>query len=179
MVLREKCTSLVHLWVLPFEQEKGNNTWNGKLYSSAAWWIKKGTWSWRTEKQLIRKRGYLSEALMLSVTGKTSAPQAKMAPVYVTASQCPWLNKALISYMFLCRPRNDIPHGCESISVPAKHLPLLCCPSSSLCHPSHCLMDGADGYGCLPYSGFTQLTYQREKGRPRDTETKRREGKLG
>lgn len=140
---------------------------------------KKGTWSWRTEKQLIRKRGYLSEALMLSVTGKPSAPQAKMAPVYVTASQCPWLNKALISYMFLCRPGNDIPHGCESISVPAKHLPLLCCPSSSLCHPSHCLMDGADGYGCLPYSGFTQLTYQREKGRPRDTETKRREGKLG
>lgn len=96
-----------------------------------------------------------------------------MEAVCVTASQCPWLNKPLISYMFLCPPRNDIPRGREHISVPAKHLPLLCCPSSSLCHPAHCLMDGADGHGCLPGSGLTQLTHQRESEADRETKRQR------
>lgn len=66
--------------------------------------------------------------------------------------------------MILCLPSNDIPRGREHVSVPAKHLPLLCCPSSSLCHPAHCLMDEADGHGCLP--GF----------RPDSTDTSKREG---
>lgn len=129
-------------------------------------------------RRLIRGRGYLSETCRFSVTGKPSAPQARMEAVCVTASQCPWLNKPLISYMFLCPPRNDIPRGREHISVPAKHLPLLCCPSSSLCHPAHCLMDGVDGHGCLPGSGPTQLTHQREGGRQRDKETEGRPGWL-
>lgn len=119
---------------------------------------------------------FLSDTLRFSVTGTPSAPQARMEEVCVTASQCPWLNKPLISYMFLCPPRNDIPRGREHISVPAKHLPLLCCPSSSLCHPAHCLMDGADGRGCLPDSNPTQPTHQRERARARDKET---EGKAG
>lgn len=66
--------------------------------------------------------------------------------------------------MILCLPSNDIPRGREHVSVPAKHLPLLCCPSSSLCHPAHCLMDEADGHGCLP--GF----------RHNSTDTSKREG---
>lgn len=66
--------------------------------------------------------------------------------------------------MILCLPSNDIPRGREHVSVPAKHLPLLCCPSSSLCHPAHCLMDEADGHGCLP------------SFRPDSTDTSKREG---
>lgn len=80
--------------------------------------------------------------------------------------------------MFLCPPRNDIPHGREHISVPAKHLPLLCCPSSSLCHPAHRLMDGADGRGRLPDSSPTPPTHQRERGRQRDKETEGQPEKL-
>lgn len=99
------------------------------------------------------------------MTGKPSAQQARMEVGCVTVSQCPWLNKPLISYMFVCSSRNDIPRGREHISVPVKHLPLLCCPSSSLCHPAHCLMDGADGCGWLPNSDPTQLTHQREGAR--------------
>lgn len=67
--------------------------------------------------------------------------------------------------MFLCPPRNDIPHGREHISAPAKHLPLLCCPSAALCHPAHSLMDGADGHGCLPDSRLTPPAHQREGAR--------------
>lgn len=98
--------------------------------------VSEGAESWGTERQLIRKKGYLSKTLMLSVTGKPSAPHAREAAACVPVSLCPWINKVLISYTFLRPPHNDIPHGREHISAPAKHLLLLCCPSSSPCHPA-------------------------------------------
>lgn len=56
----------------------------------------------------------------------------------VTLSQRPWLNKLIISYTILPLSHNDIPRGCEHVSVPAKHLPLL---------PAHHLIDETDGRG--------------------------------
>lgn len=64
----------------------------------------------------------------------------------VTLSWRPWLNKLIISYAILPLSHNDIPCECEHVSVPAKHLPLLCCPAAppSLCRRAHCLMDETD-----------------------------------
>lgn len=102
---------------------------------------------WRTEQRLI-PGSYLFDMFIFLVT-RLRDHKLDWKLLCVTLSRRPWLNKLIISHTILPLSYNDIPRDCEHVSVPAKHLPLLCYPAAppSLCHRAHCLMDETDGRG--------------------------------
>lgn len=114
-------------------------------------------------RRLIGMRGYLAVTPGFPVTGiGITGPQQKS-----TACQCPWLNKAANQRhdSLSCRVMSSLT-DVNMYRFPQKtSAPSLLPVIVSVRHPAHCSMDGADGRGCLPGTGSTPLTHQRERGR--------------